>query len=194
MIRVRGCSKCTGARVLRCSRCAGAQVRGCGWVAVVLVLFCLPLAAFGAQSAATPSGDLPDSEGVGIVGARCLSCHGADLITSQRLSEAGWGRELDKMIRWGAGVSDPERASLLAYLTRHFGPEPAVAHTADSVGEAVFTRSCLSCHGADLTEQQRLTPIGWTREVEKMMRWGAQVTDAEKADLVAYLASRFPPR
>ena len=40
----------------------------------------------------------------------------------------------------------------------------------------------------------RLTPTGWTREVEKMMRWGATVSDAEKAALVAFLAARYPSR
>jgi mono/diheme cytochrome c family protein len=65
---------------------------------------------------------------------------------------------------------------------------------ATAAGEAVFTRACLACHGADLTEQQRLSPTGWTREVEKMVRWGAQVSDAEKVALVQYLASRYPVR
>jgi hypothetical protein len=45
-----------------------------------------------------------------------------------------------------------------------------------------------------LSEGQRLTHTGWTREVEKMMRWGATVADAEKGALVDYLATRFPPR
>lgn len=175
---------CTGARVLRCT---GAAVVG-------FVLFCLQLAVVGAQSAAAPASDLPDGEGAIIVRARCVSCHGTDLITSQRLSDAGWGRELDKMIRWGASVPDAERPPLAAYLAKHFAPAPVTAHAAAAAGEAVFKRRCLSCHGADLTEQQRLTPTGWTREVEKMMRWGAQVTDAEKTALVDYLAGRYPPR
>ena len=58
----------------------------------------------------------------------------------------------------------------------------------------MFKRACLSCHGADLVEQQRLSPLGWTREVEKMMRWGAQVPEAEKGALVEHLASRYPVR
>jgi hypothetical protein len=41
--------------------------------------------------------------------------------------------------------------------------------------------------------QQKLTPAGWTRSVEKMMRWGANVTGAEKQPLIDYLASRFGP-
>jgi mono/diheme cytochrome c family protein len=148
----------------------------------------------GVSAQVTPQdGALPAGDGVRIAQTRCLSCHDADLITSQRLSEAGWGRELDKMVRWGATVPDTERPALVAYLARHFAVAPAVSHDAVD-GEAVFTRACLQCHGADLTEQQRLTPTGWTREVEKMMRWGATISDAEKAALVAFLAARYPNR
>jgi hypothetical protein len=50
------------------------------------------------------------------------------------------------------------------------------------------------CHDADIIEQQKLSKTGWTRSVEKMMRWGASVTEAEKEPLVDYLAGRFPPR
>jgi hypothetical protein len=52
----------------------------------------------------------------------------------------------------------------------------------------------LSCHGDDLVAQQRLALPGWTREVEKMMRWGAQVSETEKAVVAAYLAARYAVR
>jgi mono/diheme cytochrome c family protein len=110
------------------------------------------------------------------------------------LNDAGWGREIDKMVRWGATVSDADRPALLAYLTTHFAPVPVASHGRAGEGEAVFKRACLTCHGADLTEQQRLSPTGWTREVEKMMRWGAVVSDAEKAALVDFLSARHPVR
>ena len=82
------------------------------------------------------------------------------------------------------------------------GPKPAVSHTtaasasdaSKQAGAAVYEKSCLVCHDGDVIEQQKLTPTGWTRSVEKMMRWGARVSDAEKQPLVDYLASRFPPR
>ena len=61
-------------------------------------------------------------------------------------------------------------------------------------GAATYKKVCLACHDADIIEQQRLTPTGWTRSVEKMMRWGAAVSDAEKQPLIDYLASRFGPR
>ena len=40
----------------------------------------------------------------------------------QRLNEAGWSREIDKMTRWGASLADEERRRLLGYLVRHFPP------------------------------------------------------------------------
>jgi hypothetical protein len=45
-----------------------------------------------------------------------------------------------------------------------------------------------------MTEQQRLSRQGWTREVDKMIRWGAVVSDAEKEPLINYLSGNFGPR
>ncbi len=71
--------------------------------------------------------------------------------------------------------------------------DPAQDAQGITAGEAVFQRSCLSCHGRDLVEQQRLPQGGWTREVDKMMRWGAQVPDADKDALVRFLTARYGP-
>ncbi|MCC7180356.1 MAG: c-type cytochrome [Acidobacteria bacterium] len=146
----------------------------------------------GAQVPAPGVAPLPQGTGVEVVRARCLSCHASDLIESQRLTRDGWAREIDKMVRWGASVPDADRAPLLAYLATHFSPAPAAVPARATGGEAIFKRACLACHGADLSEQQRLSVTGWTREVEKMMRWGASVTEAEKAALVEFLAATYP--
>jgi hypothetical protein len=58
----------------------------------------------------------------------------------------------------------------------------------------VYKRACLSCHGVDLVEQQRLTRTGWLRSVDKMIRWGAVVPDEVKDPLLDYLASKYGPR
>jgi cytochrome c553 len=155
---------------------------------VVAILLALWLAGAQAQ-------ELPTGPGRETVVTRCLTCHEADLIVQQRLTRAGWGRELDKMIRWGAVVESTEREPMLDYLSAHFTPKPVPAHIVSTAGsEASYKRACLTCHEDDLIEQQRLSRTGWTREVEKMMRWGAVVPDAEKDALIDYLAARFPPR
>ncbi|MBK6795762.1 MAG: hypothetical protein IPG76_02920 [Acidobacteria bacterium] len=140
--------------------------------------------------------DLPEGEGVRTVRMRCIGCHEADLIISQRLSREGWVKEVDKMIRWGAIVGDDEKPVIVNYLAAHFGPKKESATgTAKNVaagrGKEIFEARCLLCHELDLTAQQRLSRSGWTREVEKMMRWGAAVTPDEKEPLIDYLFQNY---
>jgi mono/diheme cytochrome c family protein len=149
--------------------------------------------------AATAAGqDLPEGKGVEVARDKCLLCHEADLIVSQRLSKQGWVREVDKMIRWGAVVTDAEKEILVEYFSARFAPRNAATAASQQANEArgreIFENKCVVCHEADLTEQQRLTRQGWTREVEKMVRWGANVTEAEKEPLVDYLFKNFGPR
>jgi cytochrome c5 len=138
--------------------------------------------------------DLPEGKGVEIARAKCLSCHESDLIISQRLSRQGWTREVDKMVRWGASVTEAEKEALIDYLAANFGAKTAKNPAGESRGREIFENKCLGCHEADLTRQQRLSRQGWTREVEKMIRWGAVVTDAEKEPLIDYLVNNFGHR
>lgn len=141
--------------------------------------------------------DLPPGKGVELANAKCVTCHEADLIMAQRLSKQGWTREVEKMIRWGAAVSDAEKAILVDYFSEHFKPgKTSVSVAANNLdrGKQIFENKCTVCHESDLTEGQRLTRQGWTREVEKMVRWGATVTEAEKEPLVDYLAHNYPLR
>jgi mono/diheme cytochrome c family protein len=137
---------------------------------------------------------LPAGPGADLFKERCVICHEADIITSQRLSLTGWTNSVNKMVRWGSQITPQEREVLLPYLAAHFAPKPAASHTNTDAGAATYKRACLVCHDADIIEQQKLSKTGWTRSVEKMMRWGAAIPEAEKEPLVDYLASRFPPK
>ena len=98
------------------------------------------------------------------------------------------------MVRWGASVADADRETLVRYLATHFAPAAPAPPMARDDGAASFDRACLGCHGVDLVAEQRLSVAGWTREVEKMMRWGAPLAESEKDALAAYLAARYPVR
>ena len=50
-------------------------------------------------------------------------------------------------------------------------------------------RSCLACHGDRIIHAQRLSREVWTREVVKMIGWGAPVRDREL--LIDYLAAQY---
>ncbi len=152
----------------------------------------------------TPVINLASSNhGEAIMKAQCLSCHGMDMIASQRLGKSGWTKEVEKMMRWGAEVKDSDKEPLIDFLAVNFlsraftkePPPPATVPDAKVVvhGKTIFETKCLTCHGEDLVKQQHLSKVGWTKEVEKMMRWGVEISDAEKASLVEYLANNFNP-
>ena len=154
---------------------------------VVLVLIVLVAPSLTAQT-------LPAGVGADVLKQRCVSCHESDIITSQKLSLTGWTRSVDKMVRWGATITPAEREVLQPYLAAHFAPKPAASHATTDAGAASYKRACLTCHEADIIEQQKLSRTGWTRSVEKMMRWGATVSDTEKEPLINHLASRYGPK
>ena len=65
----------------------------------------------------------------------CVQCHSLRLLHSQRLSPAAWGKEIDKMIGWGAPVKN--RAALLAYLSEELSDaKPAAAPELSSDGSS----------------------------------------------------------
>ena len=84
---------------------------------VKLALF-LALPLLGTQFKQLPAGPMKAK-----VEAGCYACHSADLIAQQRLTEKQWTAAVEKMIRWGAAVDEKDKAAMIAYLSKHFGPE-----------------------------------------------------------------------
>lgn len=60
-------------------------------------------------------------------------------------------------------------------------------------GEALVKNACLSCHSEDMLEQQRLTLAQWTKEVTKMVGWGANLDPIDTAPLTSWLAATYGP-
>jgi hypothetical protein len=59
--------------------------------------------------------------------------------------------------------------------------------------QAKANTACLECHEARIILQQRLSKAAWTKEVDKMMKWGAQVDPADRDALIDYLSANFSP-
>src|SRR5580765_7746387 len=53
--------------------------------------------------------------------------------------------------------------------------------------------ACLSCHEARIIVQQRLSKAAWTREMDKMVKWGATVDPADRDALIDYFSANFSP-
>lgn len=59
--------------------------------------------------------------------------------------------------------------------------------------QAKATTACLECHEARIIVQQRLGKPAWTREVDKMIKWGAVVDASDHDGLIDYLSTNFSP-
>jgi mono/diheme cytochrome c family protein len=102
----------------------------------------------------------------------CLICHTEDMIAGQRLTEAQWKAEVDKMIGWGSPLPKEAAAPLVEYLARHYsdlaeppvptratlndveslevshsGREPAPAGGDLTRGGQLYAANCATCHG-----------------------------------------------
>jgi len=53
--------------------------------------------------------------------------------------------------------------------------------------------ACLTCHEARIVVQQRLTKAAWTKELDKMIKWGAEVDAKDHDALIDYFSSNFGP-
>src|SRR6267154_224617 len=51
--------------------------------------------------------------------------------------------------------------------------------------------ACLSCHEARIIVQQRLSKAAWTREMDKMVKWGAEVDPQDRDALIDYFSANF---
>ncbi len=57
--------------------------------------------------------------------------------------------------------------------------------------QAKATTACTECHEARIVVQQRLSKAAWTKEVDKMIKWGALVEPQDHDPLIDYLSANF---
>jgi hypothetical protein len=65
----------------------------------------------------------PAREAVMLIQTRCGLCHTTDLIVQQRLPEDRWAATVEKMVSWGATLSNDEKTVLLQFLTTQYRPD-----------------------------------------------------------------------
>jgi mono/diheme cytochrome c family protein len=89
-------------------------------------------------------------------------------------------------------------ATALVGLATLLGAATGVSQPQDDqlpAGEAKAKASsaCLACHGARIIVQQRLSKAAWSKEVDKMTKWGAEVDPKDRDALIDYLSANFGP-
>jgi mono/diheme cytochrome c family protein len=87
-------------------------------------------------------------------------------------------------------------ASLVALLAPHaIGQSSSSSSTLPSGAlQQKAQKGCLGCHDAKIILQQQLDKKMWTKEMDKMIRWGAPVAPEDRGPLIDYFADHFAPR
>jgi len=85
---------------------------------LLLALLCGFALGSRAQSPDLPAGPLQQKARTA-----CMECHDAGIIVQQRLDKKTWGKEVDKMIRWGALVEKQDRDAFVDYFASSFSPD-----------------------------------------------------------------------
>ena len=57
--------------------------------------------------------------------------------------------------------------------------------------QAKVRTACLECHESRIILQQRLSQKTWTKEVDKMIKWGAVVDPNDRGAFIDYLGTNF---
>jgi len=73
------------------------------------------------------------------------------------------------------------------------GESPSATNTPLPAGamQEKAAEACSSCHEARIIVQQRLAKPAWVKEVDKMIKWGAEVDPKDREALIDYLAASF---
>jgi hypothetical protein len=68
---------------------------------------------------------------------------------------------------------------------------PTSSELPEGAMQAKAVTSCTECHEARIVVQQRLGKPAWTKEVDKMIKWGAVVDAQDHDPLIDYLSTNF---
>jgi competence protein ComEA len=166
------------------------------------VRFFISLAVVSLALSADDKPKLPDAPGKDTLLRVCGSCHGAEIVLGKRLSRDGWNQVVVTMVQRGAQGTDDELSQIVDYLSTNLSPDskiktaaavkqPPAADLPDGPGKAATIRICGKCHAVEKAVSLHQDEDGWTDTISKMVKMGAQGSDDEFTEILAYLSKNF---
>lgn len=91
---------------------------------LVTVFLAVALGSAFAQTTppATGTPAMPDGAGKPVVQRACSGCHSLTVVTSKHASQSEWDQLVNLMVSRGADLSDDEIDTVIAYLSKNYGP------------------------------------------------------------------------
>src|ERR1700751_3141089 len=72
-----------------------------------------------------------------------------------------------------------------------YAQTPSPSELPEGPMQAKAVTACTECHEARIIVQQRLSKAAWTKEVDKMGKWGALVDAQDRDAFIDYLSANF---
>jgi hypothetical protein len=110
--------------------------------------------------------------------------------TSTRPGEA---RKSPRLVAFLVALTALIASFSLAVFAQKGKPAKTTEELPPGAMRAKATTACTECHEERIILQQRLSKGAWTKEVDKMIRWGAVVDAADRDALIDYLSTNFSP-
>ena len=156
---------------------------------------------------ARPDVTLPAGPARDVILRSCTACHGIDEYGYYALDHAGWDEIIERMkttssgVVQGAVIADADKAILLDWLVKQFGPEstpfpreyvPRILTEADFLvddgAEAILAGTCEACHSLDRVQEARANEEQWRSLLLAMIGRGAALPLSDVEPLVEWLA------
>ena len=90
-----------------------------------------------------------------------------------------------------SGLSKSLAAGILLMASALAGGQEKAGDPSEAKGKATLEKVCVGCHELDVVTATRRTKIGWQQNVEDMISRGAEGSDQEMAEVVAYLTKFY---
>ena len=146
----------------------------------------------GSVASAVPTGGPQvageDARGREIVLQACSTCHGVDYPFSARRSPSEWEATVDDMIGRGAPLLEGERALLLRFLAKYYGPEKPKTNINSASAQELMSTFGLSQAETDAVaryKQQHGAILGW-EDLRKVPNLDVKKFES-KRDILAFL-------
>ena len=127
--------------------------------------------------------ELPEGQGKKILETACVTCHGLDKVAEKvGLTREAWREVVQNMVRVGADLKDDQISVLADYLAANFGE-----------GRKILETACTTCHTLDEVKKFRgfFKREDWQDVVSTMVKYGANVKEAQIPVLVDYLSTAY---
>lgn len=92
---------------------------------MMLIATASTIATLAATAVVAEDLDLPEAPGKAVVMEACTQCHGIDMIIAQPRTSDEWAQVVSRMVGSGASLTDEQYATVVAYLSKNLGTEPA---------------------------------------------------------------------